>query len=243
MDTRSTTAAHPRTREPQYQFEVDMALREGIARLGIMSNQRWRDDPRGLLFILSRYKFVAKMLAGRKRVVEIGCADAFGTRIVQQEVAAVTATDFDPVFIEDARKRMSAEGWKCETLVHDILTGPVLPGGFDAAYSLDVFEHIVPDREDLFVGNIARSLTTQGVAIIGSPSLQSQAYASEGSKAGHVNCKDGIAFRAVMERHFANVFLFSMNDETVHTGFTPMAHYLLALCVTPLAVQRFSNDR
>jgi cyclopropane fatty-acyl-phospholipid synthase-like methyltransferase len=227
------TTTHPRTREPQYQFEVDRALSNGLARLGIMSNQRWHDDPRGLLFILSRYKFVAKMLAGKERVVEIGCADAFGTRIVQQEVGAVTATDFDPVFVDDARNRMDAEGWRCETLVHDILTGPVPPAGFDAAYSLDVFEHIAPEREDLFVQNIARSLAPHGAAIIGSPSLQSQAYASEGSKAGHVNCKDGKAYREVMERHFDNVFLFSMNDEVVHTGFAPMAHYLLALCVSP----------
>jgi 2-polyprenyl-3-methyl-5-hydroxy-6-metoxy-1,4-benzoquinol methylase len=232
MDTR-TTPGYPRTREPQYQFEVDMALRDGFARLGFVTNQRWRDDPRGLVFILSRYKFVAKMLSGKRRVVEIGCGDAFGTRIVQQEVAAVTASDFDPVFISDARARMAAEGWACETVVHDILTGPVPPGGFDAAYSLDVFEHIEPVNEDVFVGNIARSLNRTGVAVIGSPSLQSQAYASEGSKAGHVNCKDGTDYRRVMERHFENVFLFSMNDELVHTGFTPMAHYLFALCVGP----------
>jgi 2-polyprenyl-3-methyl-5-hydroxy-6-metoxy-1,4-benzoquinol methylase len=230
MDTRKQPT-HPQTREPQYQFEVDMALREGIARFGIMSNQRWRDDPRGLLFVLSRYKFVAKMLAGKKRVVEIGCADAFGTRLVQQEVGEVTATDFDPVFLADARSRMTSDGWRCETHVHDILTGPVPPGNFDAAYSLDVFEHISPADEDLFVGNIASTVTHSGVAIIGSPSLQSQAYASEGSKAGHVNCKDGKDYRAVMERHFENVFIFSMNDEVVHTGFTPLAHYLFALCV------------
>ena len=49
-----------------------------------------------------------------------------------------------------------------------------------------------------------------------------------------MNCKDGKELQAVMERHFDNVFLFSMNDEVVHTGFTPMAHYLLALCVGPL---------
>jgi 2-polyprenyl-3-methyl-5-hydroxy-6-metoxy-1,4-benzoquinol methylase len=236
MDTRNNPTVHPRTREPQYQFEVDMALRDGFARLGIMTNQRWRDDPRGLLFILSRYKFVAKMLGGRNRVLEVGCADAFGTRIVQQEVGSVTASDFDPVFIEDARRRMAAEGWECETAVHDILTGPVPPGGFDAAYSLDVFEHIAPESENLFVGNIARSLTRSGAAVIGSPSLQSQVYASEGSKAGHVNCKDGREFRKVMERHFENVFLFSMNDEVVHTGFAPMAHYLFALCVGPRRV-------
>jgi cyclopropane fatty-acyl-phospholipid synthase-like methyltransferase len=173
------------------------------------------------------------MLSGKGRVLEVGCADAFGTRLVQQEVRSVTASDFDPVFIDDARLRMAAEGWECDTVVHDILAGPVPPGEFDAAYSLDVFEHISPSREDDFVANIARSVTRAGVVIIGSPSLQSQAYASEGSKAGHVNCKDGKDYRRVMERHFENVFLFSMNDEVVHTGFSPMAHYLFALCVGP----------
>jgi len=220
-----------KTKEPQYQFELDMALRDGLSRFGIMSNQTWRDDPRRLLFLLSRYKFVAKMLGGKKRVLEVGCADAFGTRFVVQEGCRVTASDFDPVFIEDAKARMMSDGWACDAVVHDILGGPVPPADFDAAYSLDVFEHIVPEHEDLFVGNIARSLTKTGVAIIGSPSLQSQAYASPGSIAGHVNCKDGKEYKRVMERHFENVFLFSMNDEVVHTGYSPMAHYLFALCV------------
>src|SRR3954451_77532 len=221
----------PRTREPQYQFELDAALRDGFARFGIMSNQTWRDDPRRLLFVLSRYKFVAKMLAGKRRVLEVGCADAFGTRLVQQEVGSVTACDFDPVFVDDARERRRAESWACEVVVHDILDGPVPPADFDAVYSLDVFEHIAPEKEDVFVGNLAKSVGRSGVAVIGSPSLQSQVYASPASKAGHVNCKDGKAYRAVMERHFENVFLFSMNDEVVHTGFHPLAHYLFALCV------------
>jgi SAM-dependent methyltransferase len=219
-----------KTREPQYQHEIDLALRGGFARFGLMSNQVWRDDPRRLAFLLSRYKFVAKMLAGKDRVVELGCADAFGTRLVQQEGCRVTACDFDPVFLDDARRRMASDGWSCDLLEHDILTGPVPPADYDALYSLDVFEHIVPEHEEVFVGNIARSLAPAGVAVIGSPSLQSQAYASPPSKAGHVNCKDGQAYKQVMLRHFANVFLFSMNDEVVHTGFHPMAHYLFALC-------------
>jgi 2-polyprenyl-3-methyl-5-hydroxy-6-metoxy-1,4-benzoquinol methylase len=233
MGTANGNGTALKSRETQYQFEVDLALREGFSRFGIMSNQTWKDDPRRLVFLLSRYKFVAKMLTGQKRVVEVGCADAFGTRLVMQAGCAVTATDFDPLFLDDAKKRMAADGWACDTLVHDILAGPVPPGGFDAAYSLDVFEHIVPEQEDLFVGNIAKSLTTDGVAIIGSPSLQSQAYASPPSKEGHVNCKDGAEYRTVMLRHFRNVFLFSMNDEVVHTGYHPMAHYLLAMCVGP----------
>lgn len=35
-------------------------------------------------------------------------------------------------------------------------------------------------------------------------------------------------FKNTMQRYFHNVFMFSMNDEVVHTGFHPMAHYLLA---------------
>jgi 2-polyprenyl-3-methyl-5-hydroxy-6-metoxy-1,4-benzoquinol methylase len=218
-----------KTRETQYQGYLD----HPHSRFGVYSGQTWRDDPRRLVFMLSRYKFVAKMLSGKKRVVEVGSSDVFGTRLVMQEGCSVTATDFDPVFLDDARDRMRTDGWTCETRVHDILAGPVPPADYDAAYSLDVFEHIVPEQEDLFVGHIARSLKRSGVAIIGSPSLQSQVYASPPSKAGHVNCKDGKAYKQVMERHFANVFLFSMNDEVVHTGFTPMAHYLLALCTDP----------
>jgi 2-polyprenyl-3-methyl-5-hydroxy-6-metoxy-1,4-benzoquinol methylase len=221
-------ARDAKTREPQYQFEVEMAQDLGLSRFGILSNQTWRDDPRRLLFVLARYKFVAKMLSGKRRVLEVGCGDAFGTRVVAQEVGAVTATDFDPLFVRDAEERMRTDGWPCDCRVHDVLDGP-LAEDFDAAYSLDVFEHIVPEKEHRFVGHIARSVVKNGAVIIGSPSLQSQVYASKGSKEGHVNCKDGKEFKKVMGQHFANVFLFSMNDEVVHTGFHPMAHYLFAI--------------
>jgi hypothetical protein len=71
------------------------------------------------------------------------------------------------------------------------------------------------------------------VLIVGTPSIQSQAYAHPASKEGHINCKDEPGLRQLMECCFRNVFMFSMNDEIVHTGFHPMAHYLFALCVGP----------
>ena len=222
--------ADERTREPQYQVCLDIRDEQGVARLGLMTNQAWEHDPRHLLFVLSRYKFVAKMLSGRKQVLEVGCADAFGTRLVQQEVGAVTAVDFDPVFIKDARERMSP-GWPFAARVHDMLDGPV-SGKFDAAFSMDVLEHIPADRERTFVGNIVASLSDDGVLLIGSPSIHSQAYASPPSRQGHVNCKDASDLKQLMGAFFHNVFIFSMNDEVVHTGYTPMAHYLLALCCT-----------
>lgn len=218
-----------RTREPQYQFLLDIKDRVGQAPLGLMVNQVWHDDPKRLLFVLSRYKFVAKMLAGKERVLEIGCGDAFGTRIVAQEVGHVCAVDFDPIFIKDIKERM-IEKFAFECREHDILSGPV-SGDFDAAYSIDVIEHILKKDEDAYMRHAAGSLRGQGVFIVGTPTVQSQTYASPGSKEGHVNCKDHQQLKELMRRYFEDVFIFSMNDEIVHTGFYPMAHYLFAIGV------------
>jgi 2-polyprenyl-3-methyl-5-hydroxy-6-metoxy-1,4-benzoquinol methylase len=216
------------TKERQYGVVFDVVEKHGVSKLGLMANESWNQDPKRTLFTLARYKFVAKMLAGCERVLEVGCADAFGTRLVQQTVAQVTAVDFDPVFIDDAKSRLDP-AWPIQYFVHDLLDGPV-PGLFDSIYSLDVLEHIQPKDESQFIRNMLASLDGNGVMILGMPSLESQAFASPQSKAGHVNCKSGNDLKSLMKDYFHNVFLFSMNDETVHTGFYPMAHYLIAVC-------------
>ena len=216
------------TREPQYNRCLEIKEKQGLTSLGLMTNQVWEDDPRRLTFLLARYKFVSKMLTGKKFVGELGCGDAFGTRIVMQTTQKVIAYDFDPVFVNDIRQRQS-ERWPVEARFHDILESP-LPNQHDGIYSLDVIEHIPRTMEHLYLNNLRDSLTDSGVLIIGSPSLESQAYASPPSKEGHVNCKSGEELKALLLNYFENVFLFSMNDEVVHTGFTPMAHYLFAVC-------------
>ncbi|MGO8920311.1 MAG: class I SAM-dependent methyltransferase [Stellaceae bacterium] len=216
-----------KTREGQYQACIEDARRYGFETLGLQSSESWRKDPKHLVFNLSRYKFVAKMLAGTERVLEVGCGDAFGSRIVRQEVKSLTATDFDPVFVEEARQR-SADPWNFSVVVHDFSAGP-FPLPYDAIYALDVLEHVPQEREGAFVAAILASLEPHGIAIIGMPSLESQAYASEISKRGHVNCKSMPDLKALMRGYFHNVFMFSMNDEVVHTGYHKMAHYLFAI--------------
>src|SRR5436309_7511062 len=105
------------TREPQYQFCLDIRDKAGLTTLGLMSNQCWHDDPRRIAFFLARYKFVSKMLRGQRSALEVGCGDAFGTRIVCQEVPQVTAIDFDPIFVEDVNRRMSKK-WPFTCVVH-----------------------------------------------------------------------------------------------------------------------------
>ncbi|MCA9466716.1 MAG: methyltransferase domain-containing protein, partial [Nitrospira sp.] len=197
-------------------------------KLGLMSGWSWYDDPKRLGFLLARYKFVAKMLAGQDHVLEVGCGDGFGTRVVAQTVGRITAVDFDAELINSAKEIMS-DRWPFECYVHDMMQGPV-PGEFAAVYSLDVLEHILPDQESKFLNHLTASLLPQGVAIIGMPSLQSQSHASAHSRIGHVNCKDQGDFKQVMLKWFHQVFMFSMNDEVVHTGFHPMSHYNLCVC-------------
>ena len=224
-------------REHQYDEISTLEEEVQVASLGRMRNFDWHNDPRRLLFTLARYKFVSKMFDGYETVLEIGCGDAFATRIVQQTVKKVTATDFDPIFIEEIHDRRQHK-WELDAHVHNMVLEPTKQS-FDGIFSLDVLEHVQQSDEDAFLKNTCLSLKSHGALIIGMPSLESQTYASEGSKIGHVNCKTGTNLRDLMKKYFHSVFMFSMNDEVVHTGFFPMAHYLFAVCCDKkqLAVQ------
>ncbi len=216
-----------KTKERHYQVVFEQKYQS--SKFGLMSGHTWYEDPKRLTFILARYKFISKMLAGSKRVLEIGCSDGFGARVVRREVGYLMASDFDSNFIKNAKKILDPN-WTIDFKLHDMIKGSIHGKPFNAAYSCDVLEHIPKKFEDRFIKNICNSLLPEGVLIIGTPSLESQAYASSGSKLGHVNCKTEGDLRELMRRHFHNVFIFSMNDEIVHTGFHAMAHYRFALC-------------
>lgn len=219
-----------RTTGPEFQEQLDNFAKLGAVEMGPSSSSAWRTDPRRLPIVLSRYKFVSKMLAGRGAVLEAGCADGFFTRVVAQAVGSVHGVDYDPSFISWASAHAERERLNTSFSVRDMTAGP-LDETYEAAYSLDVIEHIAADAEDRFIGSIAGSLTAPGTCIIGTPNVSAAAYASKMSVDGHINLKSAETLRELMERHFQTVFIFSMNDEVVHTGFSQMAHYLLALAV------------
>lgn len=218
------------TKEDQYSKYIAEAANEGFERLGLMHSQSWRKDPKHLLFTLSRYKFVAKMFDGFNHVLEVGCGDGFACRIVHQHVKNLDVTDFDPVFIKDIKDRTMGTRWAPHAFAHDILKTPI-PGQYDGMYALDVLEHIDRKDEQLFIKNMIAPLSPHGVMIIGVPSLESEPYASEDSKLGHINLKSQKDLKATLSPFFHTVLLFSMNDEVVHTGFAPMAHYNFALSI------------
>ena len=215
-------------KEKQYTYLLDLEERK----LGLMMNRVWDHDPKRLGFVLSRYKFVAKMLVDYDEVLEIGYGDGWPSRIVAQSVNKLTVSDFDPVFIEDAKSRHE-DKWNMDYLVHNLIESPTKKL-FNAIYLCDVFEHINPSDERIFLENALKSLKIDGTMIIGIPSLESQALIKpEDRDPGHVNCKSGVDLKSTLETYFNNVFLFSMNDEVIHTGHHKMAHYIFCLCCYP----------
>ena len=87
-----------KTKESQYQELLDLESLVGRTQFGLMSNQVWHDDPKRLVFMLSRYKFVSRLLEGKSSALEIGYTDAFGSQVFVKQ-SNITAIDFDPVFI------------------------------------------------------------------------------------------------------------------------------------------------
>lgn len=187
---------------------------------GPMHARSLETDPKHIAFTFARYLFVRRMLEGADNVLEVGCGDGTGAHIVRETVQTLVGIDVVPPL-----------DYPGTFICGDIRRAPVeISGGFDAVFALDVLEHISIEDEPAVLANICKTLKPYGVCIIGMPSLESQVYATELSKRYHVNCKTEDELRESMQRFFHNVFMFGMNDCTLHAGYGPMCHYRLALC-------------
>lgn len=182
-------------------------------------------DPKRLAFVLSRYKFCAKMAGRGRRILELGCSEGIGTPILAEFAAHYTGVDMDGPAIATAKANW--ENDKCRFLEADFLGHGY--GTFDVVVSLDVIEHIHVEYEPLFFDTVKKNLGEDGICLVGTPNVTSAAYASPASQAGHVNLYDAARLEAAMRTVFHNVFMFGLNDEIVHTGYAPMTHYLMAL--------------
>ena len=193
--------------------------------MGVRTSHNYIEDPQRLVFSLSRYKFVAKMFDGFDSVLEVGAGDGFKSPIVKQFCKKLTISDIE---IKNKMDFDRITFSKTKFIIHNFVKHR-LKKKFDGIYSLDVLEHIEKKDEKRFIKNICRSLKKDGTLIVGMPTLESQIYASKLSKEGHVNCKSKKELKKFLSPYFSNIYMFSMNDEVVHTGYDAMSHYIFAL--------------
>lgn len=212
-----------------YDRGVEMLFAAEQVPLGPWTSYSLISDPKHMCFVLSRYKFVAKMLHGKQTVMEVGVGDAFGLPIVAQAVGQLYAIDWDNRLLENNARRLAH--LKNVTWMHVDMNENPTSLKLDAAFTVDVIEHINPETETSFMGHLVGSLKPTGVLIMGTPNITSSAYASAPSEALHINLKSFKSLHELMNRYFDNVFMFGMNDEVVHTGYAPMCHYIWAVGV------------
>lgn len=184
-------------------------------------------DPKHLVFTLSRYKFAMKMLKKSSRVLELGCSDGFGSLVLKERASFYMGVDFDDRVIAWAQRNLQNEQRSFQ--VGDILTDQF--GKFDAIVSLDVIEHIYPENQDGYMLGIMQNLAENGIAIVGTPNITAEQYSSSDDQ--HVNLFTGDRLVETFEQYFHNVFHFGMNDEVLHTGYSPMCHYLFVVAANP----------
>ena len=66
--------------------------------------------------------------------------------------------------------------------------------------------------------------------MLGTPSLETQQYSSKNVVRAHINVYTGEKLYEMLKQYFYNVYLFTQNDELIHTGHLRMANYLIAVC-------------
>jgi len=95
-------------------------------------------------------------LTGSERVLDVGCGNAVLAEVIASRVAEYVGVDFSPAFIAAAQARSAERGFRntwfeCADVVR-FCAGR--PRAFDAAFALDVAEHIY-DQE---LGEIFRAV-------------------------------------------------------------------------------------
>ncbi|MEM8782850.1 MAG: class I SAM-dependent methyltransferase [Planctomycetota bacterium] len=232
-----------RARKTGSEAEVWDGVRELIGDERIELGHHWsfnlRNDPKRFPFVLSRYKFAAKMAAPstgpRRSVLELGCSEGLGTMVLAESASRYHGVDLDADAVATAARNWATPTRTFETcdFLNDERGEAKVFGTFDGVVSLDVIEHIAPDAEPKYWRAVTGNLADDGVAVIGTPNQTSEAYASPMSKAGHINLFTFERMHATLHGHFENVLLFGLNDEMVHTGFAPMCHYVMGVGIGP----------
>lgn len=202
--------------------------------LGQYNSHHIQNDLKHFMISMSRYKFVAKMIKYKKscNVLEIGCGEGLGGRMFVQEADIKTymGVDIDESAIDWARDNMMRTDLPLEYMVGDVFDERLLVNRrYDVAFSLDVIEHIERVSEELFIKSICEKLNEDGCCVIGTPNITMSEYASETSKIVHINLYTHKRLYELLDKFFENVFMFSMNDEVISTGFEPMACYIFAV--------------
>lgn len=183
------------------------------------------NTPRRMLYSISYYKFASKMIGSSKRVLDVGCGEGIGTWLLSVECGNAEGVDIDQeaINIAEANWKDRRITFRCSDFFD------IQDEKWDAIVSMDMIGHLIPENSSYFFEKVAKSLEYDGIVVVGIPNVTSEQYANEITKASQRNFYSAERLYNEMEKYFNHIFLFGANDEVIHTGFMPMAHYLIAI--------------
>lgn len=111
------------------------------------------------------YRHAAGLLSKTDRVLEIGCADGYGSKVLAETAGSVTGIDNSPEAVAVARARHG--GGNIEFVVGRGEDLPFPDASFDKAVAFHVIEHIESDAA--FLAGVSRVLKPGGSLILSTP--------------------------------------------------------------------------
>ncbi|HXC26661.1 MAG TPA: hypothetical protein VNV38_01805 [Stellaceae bacterium] len=183
-----------------------------------------------LTVIQAAHSVAAKLLAGRHDVAIYGLDETDGPQIAMYNVLQLTI--YAPGATDNSGHRRMTGIAVGPLRFHDILDGP-LPQVHDAICCLRTMGYVGRADEDCFVDNLAQSLSrTQDILLLGSVAAETEASGvAEGvPSSGHFYSRTGPQLKALAERFFESVLLFSIADGELHPGSLATAEYVLVIC-------------
>lgn len=142
-----------------------------------------------------------------KRVLDVGCNNGYGSRIIAEVAESVVGVDVSSNSIERAKAKFPRGNLRF--LLIDGKTLPFESRDFDVVTCFQVIEHL--DEPGLFLDGLRRVLRPMGLAVFSTPN--SQIRLEPGMRPWnrfHVREYSAEELRSLLESHFASVDVFGL---------------------------------
>lgn len=204
-----------------------MSKKQKASKVG---NREWLiENPLMTTIKYSRYKFIAKMISSNDVVLDLGCGTGISSLFYSNYCKKVYGYDLLSEFVEVKKKNniKFIRGDALKLNVNDFVKKRV-----DMISCVDFIEHFSEKDGTKIIEKCSKILHQNGnTLIIGTPSVHSKKFRSKTSKIQHLHEYDPLELKRKCLKYFSRVFLFSMNDEVVNTGFHKLSWFTFVICV------------
>ncbi len=116
---------------------------------------------------LGRYFFASDILKNYSKVLDVACADGYGTKILSQNVINVVGIDKNEKYLDVAKTKYNNDNIKYECLDLDLNN---INGSYDGIVCFETLEHLkYPDN---FLKNLYNILDENGIIVLSIPNSE-----------------------------------------------------------------------